>query len=61
MTREDEILGMALWAERHHGAAAPTWIAAQIGRLALAGEPGGVALWTSVAAAWQDLAEGTRQ
>lgn len=40
---------MALHVEHEHGADGPRFIAEQIGRNALAGEPDGVDLWEEVA------------
>lgn len=61
MTRDEEILALALHADREHGASAPMWIAEQIGRLALDADEQGIQLWKSVARAWQELASATRQ
>lgn len=55
ITREQEIWGMALWVEKTHGAQGPTFIAKQIGRLALTGEAGGVWLWKQVAHRFEEL------
>ena len=48
MTRDQEIWGMALWVERHHGPDGQAFIAAQIDRLA--GDPQGQAIWRRVGA-----------
>lgn len=61
MTRDEEILAIAIHAEREHGRSAPKWIAEQIGRLALAGDDEGIELWKAVARAWQGLVSATRQ
>jgi hypothetical protein len=61
MTRDEEILAIALWVERTQGADGPLWITEQIGRMALDGDPGGIACWQAVARAWQGLQDGPRQ
>jgi hypothetical protein len=48
MTRDQELWAMALWVEKHHGEQGAAFIAAQIERLVLHGEEGGVALWREV-------------
>ncbi len=55
VTPEQEIWGVALCGEKHHGADGPRHLAEQIGRLALAGEEGGIAMWKKVAARYSDL------
>ena len=57
MTRDQELWAMALHVERHHGADGPSFIAEQIGRNALAGEPGGIELWEGVARRYRQLSE----
>lgn len=56
LTREQEIWGMALWVETHHGSGGAAHIAEQIERLIMAGEPDGVALWRAVAQHYRALA-----
>jgi len=46
---------VALWVDKHHGADGPRHIAEQIGRLALEGDGGGIALWKKVAARLSEL------
>lgn len=58
MTREQEMWGVALWVEKRHGADGPRFIAEQVGRLALAGEAEGVAMWRGIAERFQALNEG---
>lgn len=55
MTREQELWGVALWVEKHHGANGPRFIAEQVGRNALAGEAEGVSLWRGVAERFEAL------
>lgn len=49
LSRDQELVAVALWVERKHGANGPLYIAEQIGRLALAGDEAGVAMWCNVA------------
>ena len=58
MTREQELWGVALWVEKQHGADGPRFIAEQVGRLALANEPEGVALWRGIASRFDQLQAG---
>lgn len=55
MTREQELWGVALWVEKQHGANGPRFIAQQIGRLAIAGEDDGVAMWRGIAERFEAL------
>ena len=55
MTPEQQVWAVALWVEKHHGEDGPTYIAEQIGRLALAGDEAGVAMWRRVAARYSEL------
>ena len=57
MTRDQELWGMALHVERHHGADGPRFISEQVVRNALVGEPGGVDLWKAVARRFEQLAQ----
>lgn len=49
ITYEQELWAMALWVEKNHGPEGPRFIAEQVGRFALEGDEGGVALWHQVA------------
>ncbi|VVS96091.1 DUF6961 family protein [Erythrobacter sp. EC-HK427] len=55
MTRDKEILGMALWVEKHHGADGWFHIAQQQDRLLEAGDFAGVALWRKVGCRFEEL------
>ncbi|WP_374284990.1 hypothetical protein [Novosphingobium sp.] len=55
LTREQELWGIALWVEKNHGDRGPTYIASQIGRLALEGDDAGVAMWRTVAERYDRL------
>lgn len=55
MTKEEELLAVALWVKQTHGAAAPVFIAEQIGALALRGDAAGVEHWKAIAATFQAL------
>jgi hypothetical protein len=55
MTRDQELWGVALWVEKQHGADGPRWIAEQVGRLALANDADGVAMWRAVAERFEQL------
>jgi hypothetical protein len=57
VTRDQELWGVALWVEKQHGANGPRWIAEQVGRLALANDAVGVAMWKAVAARYHSLSE----
>ncbi|QDM41341.1 hypothetical protein [Altererythrobacter sp. TH136] len=57
MTRDKELWAVALWVERTHGEYGPQYIAEQIGRLALEGDEGGIAMWRSVAERFDQLSE----
>jgi len=49
MTDEDVATGAAMMLLRRHGELAPVRVAERIGELALAGDAGGVELWTRIA------------
>ena len=49
MTREHELLAMALLIEQKHGARGQVYIGEQIARVAAAGEADGVRMWCQVA------------
>ena len=53
MNREKELLGMALWVEKHHGADGPAFILEQIERLA--GDTDGQQLWRRVGERFKEL------
>ena len=55
MTPEHQIWAVALWVEKNHGDHGSAYIAAQIGRLALAGDEAGVTTWKKVAARYSEL------
>ena len=55
MTPEQHVWAVALWVEKHHGTHGPGYIAEQIGRLALAGDEAGVAMWKKIAARYNEL------
>lgn len=55
MTRDEELLAIALWVCRTQGARGPTYIAEQIGALALSGDRAGIDHWKAVAAQYQAL------
>lgn len=55
MTREQELWGVALWVEKQHGPDGPRFIAEQIGRLTLAREAEGVAMWRRIAERFEAL------
>ncbi|GGD65109.1 hypothetical protein GRI62_11565 [Erythrobacter arachoides] len=48
MNRDQEIWGMALWVEKHHGADGWLYIAQQQDRLLEQGDYDGMALWRKV-------------
>ncbi len=53
MTNEQELWGVALWVEKHHGPNGQAFIAAQLERLA--GDPQGLAMWRRVAARLDEM------
>ncbi len=55
MTPDQQIWAVALWVEKNHGDRGPIYIAEQIGRLALARDEAGVAMWKKVAARYSEL------
>lgn len=57
ITREQELWGVAIWVEKHHGANGRAFIASQIERLAAEGDSGGIAMWESVAERLHALSE----
>ena len=59
LNRDQELWGMALWVEKHHGDGGRDFIAAKIEELILANEPDGVKLWEEVARRIEQLGECT--
>ena len=59
LTRDQELWGMALWVEKHHGHAGGEFIAAKIDQLSRDGEVDGVKLWQEVAHRLDQLGERT--
>ena len=57
LTRDQELWGMALWIEKHHGDAGHEFIAAKIDQLTRAGEEDGAKLWQDVANRYGQLSE----
>ncbi len=55
MTKDEELLAVALWVEQTHGTAAPVFIAEQIGALAVRGDSAGIERWRAIAATFQAL------
>lgn len=55
MTRDQELWGMALWVEKHHGKNGWFYIAQQQDRLLAEGEFGGVATWRQVGQRFEQL------
>jgi hypothetical protein len=55
MTPEQEIWGVALWVEKHHGSDAPRYTAEQIERLDHEGHEAGIAMWKKVEARCSEL------
>lgn len=55
MNRDEEVLAAALWVKQAHDAAAPVFIAEQIGALALRGDAAGIERWKTIAATFQAL------
>ena len=53
MNRNQEILAMALWVEKHHGAKGSEFIAQQLERLS--SDPEGQKLWQAVAKRFTEL------
>lgn len=49
VTREQELWGLALWVEKHHGENGWLYIAQQQDRLIAEGQFDGVAMWRKVA------------
>lgn len=58
-TRDQELWGMALWVEKHHGDAGHEFIASKIDQLTQAGEEDGAKLWQDVAQRYERLGERT--
>ncbi|WP_420006879.1 DUF6961 family protein [Tsuneonella aeria] len=54
-SRDKELWAVAVWVEKTHGTDGPRYIAEQVGRLALEGDEGGVAMWRNVAARFDQL------
>ncbi|KWV92503.1 hypothetical protein AAG603_05500 [Citromicrobium bathyomarinum] len=59
LTRDQELWGMALWVEKHHGDAGHEFIASKIDQLTRAGEVNGAKLWQDVAQRYERLGERT--
>jgi hypothetical protein len=59
VTRDEELLAVALWVRRTQGARGPVYIAEQIGALALRGDQAGIDHWKKVAAQYQELQNGS--
>ena len=57
LTRDQELWGMALWVEKHHGDAGGEFIASKIDQLNRAGAQDGARLWQNVARRYEQLAE----
>ena len=57
LTRDQELWGMALWVEKHHGNAGAEFSASKIDQLSQAGEQDGARLWQDVARRYEQLAE----
>jgi len=55
MTPEQQVWAVALWVEKHHVDHGPSYIAEQIGQLALAGDEAGVVMWKKIAARYSEL------
>ena len=56
LTRDQELWGMALWVDKHHGDAGE-FIASKIDQLYQAGEQDGARLWQNVARRYEQLVE----
>lgn len=59
LSRDQELWGMALWVEKHHGDAGADFIARKVVQLTGASEPEGAALWREVASRFEQLSERT--
>ena len=57
LTRDQELWGMALWIEKHHGDAGGEFIASKIDQLNRAGAQDGARLWQNVARRYEQLVE----
>lgn len=57
LTRYQELWGMALWVDKHHGDAGGEFIASKIDQLSQVGEPDGARLWQDVARRYKQLVE----
>lgn len=57
LTRDQELWGMALWVEKHHGDAGGEFIASKIDQLNRAGAQDGGRLWQNVARRYEQLVE----
>lgn len=55
MNRDQELWGVALWVEKHHGEAGWLYIARQQDRLLAEGDFDGVAMWRAVSARFEKL------
>ncbi|WP_417322415.1 DUF6961 family protein [Erythrobacter aureus] len=61
LTRDQEVWGMALWVEKHHGDSGRDFIDAKIEQLTRANEPDGVKLWQQVARRLEQLSDRTQR
>ena len=57
LTRDQELWGMALWVDKHHGDAGGEFIASKIDQLNRAGAQDGGRLWQNVARRYEQLVE----
>lgn len=55
LTHRQHIFACALEVHRQHGAAAPVYVAEQIGALAIAGDAAGTAMWKEIASALDEI------
>jgi len=60
VTREQELWGLALWVEKHHGENGWFYIAQHQDRLIAQGEFDGVAMWRKVAERFETLQDARR-
>ncbi|MCW1432109.1 hypothetical protein OLX23_23625 [Novosphingobium sp. JCM 18896] len=58
MSRDQELWACALWVEKQHGEAGPSFIGEKIKRLALEGDFEGVATWRAIADRYDTLVDG---
>jgi hypothetical protein len=57
LTRDEELWGIALWVEKHHGDRGNDFIAERISDLENSGEHGGVQLWRQIAERFSQLGD----